>query len=192
MVHLMPMTWNWPGQEGQAIRVLAFRNARQVELFLNGRSLGVQTMPQDGHLEWQVPYAPGRLTAKGFTKGKLMATDQVETTGAPALIQLLPERKVLHADWQDTLVVPVSILDAKGRLVPYAHNRVSFKLGGGGRILGVGNGNPSDHDPDRANQRNAFHDHCIVIIQAGSNPETLQLTATSPGLSSANMTFRVR
>ena len=67
MVHLMPMTWNWPGQEGQAIRVIAFSNARQVELFLNGRSLGVQTMPQDGHLEWQVPYAPGRLTAKGFT-----------------------------------------------------------------------------------------------------------------------------
>ena len=109
-----------------------------------------------------------------------MATDQVETTGTPALIQLLPERQVLHADGQDTLVVP------------YAYNRVSFKLGGGGRILGVGNGNPSDHDPDRANQRNAFHGHCIVIIQAGSNPETLQLTATSPGLSSANMTFRVR
>src|ERR1039457_4599083 len=133
MVHLMPMTWNWPGQEGQAIRVIAFSNARQVELFLNGKSLGAQTMPQDGHLEWQVPYAPGRLTAKGFTKGKLIATDQVETTGAPALIQLLPERKVLHADWQDTLVVPVSILDAKGRLVPYAYNRVSFKRGGGSR-----------------------------------------------------------
>src|ERR1039458_8192450 len=101
MVHLMPMTWNWPGQEGQAIRVIAFSNARQVELFLNGRSLGVQTMPQDGHLEWQVPYAPGRLTAKGFTQGKLMATDQVETTGTPALIQLLPERQVLHADGQE-------------------------------------------------------------------------------------------
>src|ERR1039457_3086382 len=180
MVHLMPMTWNWPGQEGQAIRVIAFSNARQVELFLNGKSLGAQTMPQDGHLEWQVPYAPGRLTAKGFTKGKLMATEQVETTGTPALIQLLPERRVLHADGQDTLVVP------------YAYNRVSFKLGDGGRILGVGIGNPSDPDPDRANQRNAFHGHCIVIIQAGSNPEPLQLTATSPGLTSVRIALRVR
>jgi beta-galactosidase len=143
-------------------------------------------------LEWQVRYEPGRLTAKGYNNGKLMATDQVETTGAPARIQLSPDRKILQADEQDTLVIPVSILDAKGRLVPDASNRVSFQLSGGGRILGVGNGNPSDHAPDRANQRNAFHGRCIVIIQAGSNPETLQLTATSPGLGSANMTFRAR
>ena len=192
MVHLMPTTWNWPGQEGQPLRVIAFSNARRVELFLNGKSLGVQTMPQDGHLEWQVPYAPGRLTAKAYTNGKLMATDQVETTGAPASIQLSPDRKILQADGQDTLVVPVSILDAKGRLVPNANNRVSFQLSGKGRILGVGNGNPSDHDPDRANQRNAFHGHCIVLIQAGLHSEALELTATSPGLTSVRIALRVR
>jgi beta-galactosidase len=189
MVHLMPMSWNWPGKEGQEIRVLAFSNARQVELFLNGKSLGVQTMPQDGHLEWQVPYQPGRLVAKGFTDGRLMATAQLETTGASDRLELSPDRKVLQADGQDAVVVPVSILDVKGRVVPYATNRVSFQLSGGGRLLGVGNGNPSDHDPDRANQRNAFHGHCIVLIQAGSAPETLQLTATSPGLKPAKLTF---
>jgi beta-galactosidase len=192
MVHLMPMTWKWPGKEGQNIRVIAFSNAREVELFLHGKSLGAKTMPRAGRLEWQVPYSPGQLTAKARTNGRVIATDRLETTGAPARIQLSPDRTILQADGQDTLVVPVSILDAKGRVVPDANNRVSFQLNGGGRILGVGNGNPSDHDPDRANQRKAFHGHCIVIIQAGSNPEVLRLTAASPGLTSARLEFRVR
>ena len=201
MVHLMPMTWNWPNMAGTTstsseklanpIRVIAFSNARQVELFLNDKSLGTQTMPRDGYLEWQVPYQPGRLLAKGYTDGKLMATDQLETTDAPSKIQLSSDRTSLHADGQDALVVPVSILDAKGRVVPYANNRVSFRLSGGGRILGVGNGNPSDHDPDRASERNAFHGRCIAIIQAGVKAETLQLTAASPGLQEASVTFRV-
>jgi len=201
-VHLMPMTWNWPHMVGttstssheitKPIRVIAFSNARQVELLLNGKSLGTQTMPQDGFLEWKVPYQPGRLMAKGYTDGKLTATDQLETTDAPVKIQLSPDRTVLHADGQDALFVPVSILDSKGRVVPYANNRVTFQLSGGGRILGVGNGNPSDHDPDRATERNSFHGHCIVIIQAGNKPEKLQLTATSPDLKKASVTFRVK
>ena len=201
MVHLMPMTWNWPNMAGttsassneltKPIRVIAFSNARQVELFLNGKSLGTQTMPRDGYLEWKVPYQPGRLVAKGSTDGKLMATEQLETTDAPANIRLSPDRTILHGDGQDALVVPVCLLDAKGRVVPYANNRVSFQLSGGGRILGVGNGNPSDHDPDRASERNAFHGHCIVIIQAGAKPEKLQLIATSPGMQGASVTFQV-
>ena len=191
MVHLMPDSWNWPGKEGQNIRVIAFSNARQVELFLNGKSLGAQAMPHDGHLEWEVPYQPGQLLAKACTNDKVVATDSVETTGAPVRIELSPDRTTLHADGEDTVVVPVSILDAEGRLVS-ADNRVHFQLTGGGRILGVGNGNPSDHDPDKADQRNAFHGHCIAVVQAGSEPEAFQLTATSPGLTSASITFKVQ
>jgi beta-galactosidase len=83
-------------------------------------------------------------------------------------------------------------LDDRGRLVPNANNRVLFQLDGGGRILGVGNGNPSDHDTDRASERNAFNGHCIAVIQAGSHSGVLKLTATSPGLKSADITFQVR
>ncbi len=192
MVHLMPTCWNWPGKEGQTNRVIAFSNAREVELFLNGKSLGVQTMTHDGHVEWAVPYAPGQLLAKASTDGRVVATDQVETTGSPARIQLSTDRKILHADNQDTIVVPVAILDEQGRVVPDAANRVTFQLVGGGRILGVGNGNPADHDPDRANQRNAFNGHCITLIQADTNPGELHLTASSPGLTSATLTLRVQ
>ena len=91
----------------------------------------------------------------------------------------------------DAIVVAVSILDNKRRMVPDADNAVSFELAGGGRILGVGNGNPSDHDPDRANQRRAFHGHCIVIVQSGVKAEKLQLIAVSPGLQEASLTFQV-
>jgi beta-galactosidase len=192
MVHLMPDRWNWPGQEGQSIRVIAFSNARQVELSLNGQSLGIKTMPPHGHLEWEVPYQPGRLLAKGYKDGKVVAAETLETTGAPKRILLSSDRKTLHADGQDAVVVSVSIVDAQGRVVRAADNRVCFQLTGGARILGVGNGNPSDHDPDKAHERNAFNGQCMAIVQSGTVPEVLRLTATSPGLTSASMTFRSR
>ncbi len=192
MVHLVPGTWNWPGREGKPIRVLAFSNRRRVELFLNGQSLGTKEMPFDDYVEWQVPYKPGRLVAKAYSDGKTAAVDVVETAGAPARIVLTPDRKTLQADGEDAVVVPVSILDDRGRIVPDAANRVTFGLTGSGRILGVGNGNPADHDPDKADQRNAFHGHCIVIIQAGSQPATLRLTAKSPGLLPTTLKFKVK
>jgi beta-galactosidase len=192
MVHLMPARWNWPGQEGKPIRVIAFSNARQVELFLNGTSLGTKAMPSGGHVEWEVPFTPGRLMARGLSNGRVVATDQLETVGAPARIQLATDRQTLLPDGQDTIVAAVSILDARGRLVPMADNRVTFQLTGGGRLLGVGNGNPSDHDPDRADQRDAFNGHCIAVVQAGTHSGDLQLAASSPGLAPASLTLRVK
>ena len=192
MVHLLPANWNSPGKTGQPVRVIAFSNARRVELFLNGRSFGAQDMPHDDEVEWSVPYQPGQLLARAYTDGKTVATDVEETTGPAAQLQLSPDRRTLRADGADTVVVPVSLLDAQGRVVPDASNRVEFQLTGGGRILGVANGNPADHDPDRATQRNAFHGYCMVLIQAGLQPAELKLTATSPGLKSAELIFSVR
>jgi beta-galactosidase len=192
MVHLMPDGWNPAGQEGKTIRVVAFSNARQVELFLNGRSLGAKNVPHDDIVEWKVPYQAGRLEAKAYTNGKTVAAEVEETTGAPARIVLSPACKTLRANGEDAVVVPVSILDDKGRLVPDASNRVTFQPTGGGRIVGVGNGNPADHDTDRASERNAFHGHCIAVIQAGTQPDKLQLTASSPGLASGSVTIQVK
>lgn len=192
MVHLVPSTWNWPGKEGQDIRVLAFSNAKSVELFLNGKSLGIQEMPHDGHVEWQVPYAPGELSARAYTDGKTVATDMVETTGVPVRVALSVDRATLRADRNDAVVVAVSLLDDKGRMVPNADQRVTFHLTGGGRILGVGNGNPADHDTDKAEERNTFHGRCIVIVQGGAMPAEIHLTATSPRLTPAEARFSVR
>ncbi len=192
VVHIMPMRWNWPGREGKKIRVIVSSNTREVELLLNDKSLGRKTMVKNSHVEWDVPYAPGRLVAKGYSNGKLMAWDVQETVGPPARVQLSCDWKELQADAEDTAVAQVSILDAKGRVVPMAGNRVTFHLIGEATLVGVNNGDPSDHDPDRSNQRDAFNGHCVAVVQAGLKPGTIRLTATSPGLAPSTITLSIR
>ncbi len=148
MVHILPH-WNWPGREGQPIRVAVYSNAQAVELFLNGKSLGRQTMARDGHLEWQVPYQPGTLIGRGYTDGKEVASDKVETTGPAAKLKLEPYRRALTADGADATMVKVSVTDAQGRVVPTADADVSFSLDGPAKIIGVGNGDPGSHEPDQ-------------------------------------------
>jgi beta-galactosidase len=148
VLHLLPH-WNWPGKEGQEIPVWCFSNCKEVELFLNGKSLGRKTMKPNSHLEWMVNYEPGALSAQGYDNdGKLIATTKVETTGEPAAVQLEPDRAAINADGEDVSVITVSVRDAQNRIVPVATNPVDFDLAGPGKILGVGNGDPSCHEPD--------------------------------------------
>jgi beta-galactosidase len=148
LVHVFPH-WNWPGKEGQDIDVRCFSNCDEVELLLNNQSLGRKTMEKNGHLEWKVKYAPGTLLARGYTGGKEIAADRVETTGGPAAIRLAPDRAGLRADGEDVSVITVQVQDAQGRMVPTAANEITFTLQGPGKIIGVGNGDPSSHEPDR-------------------------------------------
>jgi beta-galactosidase len=147
VLHLLPH-WNWPGKEGQTIRVDVFSNCREVELFLNGKSLGRQKMGKNSKLTWQVTYEPGTLSAKGYDDGKVVAEAKVETTGDAVSLRLTPDRSTITADGCDVSVITVSALDAQGRSVPVAQNMVHFDVSGAGRIIGVGNGDPSCHEPD--------------------------------------------
>jgi len=191
IVHLLPH-WNWPGREGQDVKVVAFSNASEVELFLNGVSQGRKPMPRFEHIEWTVKYAPGTLSARGYDKsGKVIAEDKVTTTGAPAAVRLKTERTKLTPDGEDVVVVEVSVVDAEGHIVPTANDLVRFSVFGAGHIAGVGNGNASDHDPDKASYRHAFNGRCIVIIGAGEIPGKIQLAAGAERLKGASMDFTV-
>ena len=147
VLHLLPH-WNWPGREGTNIEVDALSNCEEVELFLNGRSLGKKTMPRNSHLAWLVGFEPGTLSARGYNGGKVIAETKVETTGEPAAVQLTPDRTAINADGEDVSVFTVSVTDARGRRVPMATNLVHIELNGPGKIIGVGNGDPSCHEPD--------------------------------------------
>ena len=147
VLHLLPH-WNWPGKEGQPIDVRALSNCDEVELFLNGKSLGRKSMKKDSELKWSVPYEPGVLSAIGYRDGNQIAETKVETTGPAAAVALTPDRGTINADGQDVSVITVSVKDAEGRVVPVADNLVTFALDGPGRIIGVGNGDPSCHEPD--------------------------------------------
>ncbi|WP_031236672.1 beta-galactosidase GalA [Asticcacaulis sp. AC460] len=156
MVHILPH-WNWAGREGVAIDVRVYSNGDAVELFQDGKSLGRQTLVKDSHLQWSVPYKPGKLTAKSYLDGKLVASNEVVTTGAPATLTLTPDTTALKADGTDISVVWVNVTDKAGRIIPIARNGVSFETTGPIRIIGVGNGDPGSHEADRPAERHAFH-----------------------------------
>jgi beta-galactosidase len=147
MLHLLPH-WSWPEKVGKPIDVWAYSNCDQVELFLNGKSLGRKAMAPNSHLQWSVGYKPGILSANGYRKGKLVASDRVETTGAAAVLKLAPNLTSIRANGEDVSVVTVKVTDATGRVAPTAGNLVHFSLKGPGRIIGVGNGDPASHEPD--------------------------------------------
>jgi beta-galactosidase len=155
MLHILPH-WNWPGREGQDVDVRTQTNCDEVELLLNGRSLGRKPVKRFSEVRWTVPYAPGTLAARGYRAGRLAAEAKVETTGAPAAVQLSADRPVVAANGEDAAVFTVAIADAQGRVVPTADSHVSFELEGPGRILGVGNGDPSSHEPDTYVPASAF------------------------------------
>ncbi len=150
VLHLAPH-WNWPGREGEKIKVVCFSNHEAVELFLNGASLGKKDLPRNGHLEWEVAYAPGVLEARGYRGGEVVATTRVETTGPATQLVLTPDRPAIAADSADVAVFTVSARDAQGRSVPVADQLVQFHVTGG-RVIGVGNGDPASHEVDRCHE----------------------------------------
>jgi beta-galactosidase len=187
VLHLLPH-WNWEGKEGQEIAVWAYCNQDSVELFLNDTSLGSQAVKKNGHLEWKVIYAPGVLEARASRGGKLVLTEKRETAGSPAKIVAVTDRPQISADGQDLAVINVSIVDAHGRPVPAAGNMVKFALNGPGNVIGVGNGDPSCHEPDKASERSAFNGLCMAIVQSKRGEAgTIAVTVTSEGLEAASV-----
>jgi beta-galactosidase len=148
VLHLLPH-WNWKGEEGKEIDVWAYSNCDEVELFLNKKSAGRKAMPHNGHLSWKVKYAPGTVEAIGYKNGKRILNKQVQTTGSAAAIKLTPHRTSIKADKEDLSIVTVEVTDDKGRLVPTAGNEINFFIEGPGRIIGVGNGDPTSLEQDK-------------------------------------------
>jgi beta-galactosidase len=187
VLHLLPH-WNWAGREGEEIEVWAYCNQESVELFLNGASLGAQPVKKNGHLVWKVKYAPGTLDARASNAGKIVLTERRETAGPAAKLVAVPDRTKVAADGQDLSVVNVTIVDAQGRPVPTAANRVTFEVTGPGATIGVGNGDPSCHEPDRASERSAFNGLCMAIVQSKRGVAgTVTVRATAAGLEGASV-----
>ncbi len=186
VLHLFPH-WNWAGREGQEIEVWVHSNLDRVELLLDGKSLGVQNVVRNAHLAWKVPYHAGTLEARGFANGRQVLRTTRETTGAPAAIALVPHRAGIAADGEDVGVVAVHVVDAQGRVVPVADNEITFAVSGTGRLIGLGNGDPSDHGADKGAARRAFNGVCMAIVQASKTAGALRVEATSPGLTGASL-----
>ena len=187
VLHISPH-WNWKGKEGKPIDVWVNSNADNIELFLNGKSLGKKEMPRNSHLQWSVNYEPGKLEAIGFKKGKKLEA-KVETTDVPNTIVVSPSKTTMIADGKDAIVINISVIDRQNREVPDASNLIQFRVTGDAKIIGVGNGDPSSHEPDKIIdtpwQRHLFSGHCQVILQAGTDISMIHFEAKGEKLFSA-------
>jgi beta-galactosidase len=141
--------WNRDGKDGQEIPVTIYSNCEQVEVFLNNKSICKKEVPVNGHIECKVAYKAGSLIARGFKSGKEIVSDKIETTGIASEIKLSADREFIKAGGEDLSVITVKISDLNGLTVPIADNEISFSIKGPGKIIGVGNGNPSSHEPEQ-------------------------------------------
>jgi beta-galactosidase len=186
VLHLFPH-WNWQGLEGRIFEVRCFSNLEWVELFVNGKSQGTQRVSRNSHVTWSVKYEPGVIEARGSKNGQVVLTERRETTGPPAKLVLRPNRGKFAADRMDTSAVTIEVQDSEGRLVPTASTKLRFTLTGPGKILGLGNGDPSCHEADKpdvpnAAERSAFNGLCLALIQATDRVGTVRLEASTDGL----------
>ena len=181
LVHLLPH-WNWEGREGQPIEVWTHGNTDEVELRLNGRSLGRKAMPRNRHLQWQVPYAPGRLEAVGYNGGRVAARDIRRTTGPAHAVALKLDRRV--AKFGEVVIANATVVDAHGRPAPIADNLLHFAVGGG-EVIGVGNGNPNSLEPDIASERHAFNGLAQAIVRVGRGP--VEISVFGDGLKGSRL-----
>jgi len=172
-------------------QVWVYSNAASVELFVNGVSNGRTAVPKLGNVVWDVTWVAGTIEVKGYdSSGKTIATQSLSTTGAPVAIKLEVEvgNGGIEADRQDVAMITGSIVDSAGRVVPTASNLVTFTTTGPGAVVGVGNGDPSCHEPDRGHIRSAFNGLVRAIVQSTSQPGQITVTASSPGLTTAQVT----
>ena len=189
VLHLFPH-WNW--EPGQTVDVWAYyNNADEVELLLNGRSLGTRSRGKDDfHVSWKVPFEPGTITAISRKDGREVARDERRTAGAPAAIRLTPDRATISADGYDLSYVTVDVVDAEGNLCPWAENEIAFEVDGSAFNAGVDNGSPISLERFKDNKRKAFYGKALIILQNNGTDGPATLRATSAGLAPAEITIQ--
>lgn len=181
VLHIFPH-WNW--KPGQTIDVWAYYNhADEVELFLNGKSLGVKKKTGDDlHVMWRVTYEPGTLKAVSRKNGKVVLTKEIKTAGAPAKILLSADRSNITADGKDLSFITATVVDKDGNMVPDASNLIKFSISGNGFIAGTDNGCETDLTSFKSTERKAFNGLALAVVQSNGKVGAVKLTAASDGL----------
>ncbi len=180
MVHLLPH-WNW--KKGDIVRVMAVSNCDEVELFLNGRSLGRKANDVCTNTpEWQVEFERGRISAKAYRNGKCVARAEQRTAGKPYAVSVEANTLDIKNDGQDTVVLNVSVRDKCGVVVPDADNLIKFEVMGDGYLRGVGNGDPKSHESDVLPERHAYCGLCQALVTSNVGADAISVRVYSEGL----------
>ncbi|CAN5568400.1 hypothetical protein BH10ACI2_BH10ACI2_13800 [soil metagenome] len=160
-----------------------YSNCDEVELFLNGKSLGAKPKnANDSPRNWKVNFEAGTLKGVGKNGGKVVAEYQMKTAGKPAKVILATDKNNLANDWNDVAFVSATVVDANGVMVPSANDMISFETSGAGILAAVDSADNSDHDPFQAKQRRAFQGTCFAMIKANRSTGLITVTASASGL----------
>ncbi len=187
MLHLLP---HWNFEPGEVVRVMTVTNCPEVELFLNGHSLGRRASDVLTQNEWQVPFEAGVLEAVAYRDGREILRTARVSAGEPVALKLMPDRRMLLDDGQDTVQLSVCLVDADGNIVPTAKNKVRF-IAEGGVVRGTGNGDPISHEDDTRPERRLFAGYCAALVSATPGAKLFRLTVSSEGLPDATLDFTV-
>ena len=194
MVHILPH-WNWEGREGQKVPVFVYSSGDEVELFLNGKSLGKKfKQPYEYRFRWDsVRYESGELKAIAYKDGKKWAEKHVQTTGKSVKLKLIPDKTVLKSDGEDLIFVRVSVLDAEGNEVPTAEPLITSSVSGPGIIAATDNGDPTCLIPFHEPKRPAFNGLYLAIVKARKGSKgKLRLRVEADGLGKEEFDFQIQ
>ena len=197
VLHIFPH-WNLQGHEGEEVDIWAYSNMDEIELFVNGKSLGKKEMPKNGHLSWTTTYKPGDVKAVGYKNGKKIKETKIETSGPPAKLALTLDRQNIKADNKDLAVIGVEIRDKQDRFVPDANIPLSISVEGPVKILGVGNGDPTFRTKERPSDGNrkefsvnSFNGLAQILIQSEASGGTGNIRVSSENIPSQEISINV-
>ncbi len=188
VLHILP-SWNLPEPEGTIIPVWVFTNCDNVELILNGNSLGKKTVEPFSYVEWQVPYEKGTLEAIGYKGGVQILSDKVTTAQAEHQIILKTEKPIILANADDSTIITVEVADKNGNLVANSVLEIDFEIAGVGKIKGVGNGDPSSLEHDKKPKRKLFAGKAMVIVEGTFEAGDITLKASANSIKTAEITI---
>ncbi len=194
MVHILPH-WNWPSRIGEVTPVHVYSSGDEVELFLNGKSLGKKKRePLQYRFRWDdLKYEPGELHAVAYRNGKKWAESTVKTTGPAAAVQMKADRSAIRADGADLSFVTVSIVDKGGLVVPRSRNMLRLSITSPGEIVAVDSGDPTSHVSFRSLEQRAFNGLCLVIVRSQKGQAgPVTVSASSEGLTPAKVAITAK
>lgn len=189
VLHIVPSYWDFiPGQE---IDVLIYSNARDVELFLNGKSIGSHVMEletsQDMRAHFKVPFEPGVLRVVGHFADGSECSEVLHTPSDPAAVVLTSDKETLLADGRDIAFVEISTVDVNGIPVGNARNLIRVEVSGAGRLVGLDNGDSTDYDSYKGDNRRLFSGKLLAMIESTLQPGEITVRAYSEGLKNAEL-----
>lgn len=200
---------NWNREAGEQVSLYTYTNGDEVELFLNGKSLGVKKNSNDpklrARIKWDnIAYAPGTLVAVAKKNGKVVARHQIETTGEAVALKLVPDVETWHADGKDLMHVRIYAVDKKGRRVlnmkdAKAFDKLTFTVKGDANIVAVDNGNIASDELhigktqlEKTIQRNLFQGSALVILRAGNKPGKIELSVAGEKMKAKKLVLNTK